>query len=127
MTPNQDLIRDMLEFIQGVSLCGDPEHLAERRALHARAKAALAAPAPRARLLVTMNEGLVETVAAEGLDEVQLELVQIDFDTEGCEEGEGPIRVDGELMFVSVGEVEKMSPDEAALARTARDTWAMTP
>jgi hypothetical protein len=80
----------------------------------------------KARLLVVISGGLVETVAIEGLDDVEIELVQIDMDTDGSDVDDGCVRVEGELMFVAVGEVAVMDPDQAHLARTARDTWAMS-
>ena len=78
------------------------------------------------RLLITIDGGLVDIVAIEGLDDVEIELVKIDLDTDGSDEEDGCLRVEGDLMWVSVGTVDRMSPDEAHLARTARDTWAMT-
>lgn len=87
----------------------------------------------KARLLVTLSQGLIETVAFEALDPTlnfkasDIELVQLDFDTDGAEEGDGALNVDDYgLVFVSVGEPDEMSPEDAHLARTARDTWAIS-
>jgi hypothetical protein len=81
-----------------------------------------------ARLLVTIEDGIVE-VAVEGLPEgLELELVQVDFDTDGQDTEDDPsiLLVDGTYCFVSVGTVDTMNVDDAAFARMARDTWRMT-
>lgn len=76
-----------------------------------------------ARLLITIEDGLVSTVAVEGLPEgLVLELVQLDYDTEGSDPEEDPsiLDIEGRLAFVSVGTVGPMHVGAAATARSTR-------
>lgn len=94
------------------------------------AGAVLASTPYKARLLVTISEGLVDVVAIQALDPSfdvsAIELVKIDFDTEGACDDDGVLEFDGAEGFVSVGEVDVMSDEDARLARAARDTWALS-
>jgi hypothetical protein len=81
------------------------------------------------RLLIMISGGMVETVAVEGLPEgVELELVKLDYDTDGDGPEENPDAywVDGKVVYVTVETVGEMSADDAALARMARDAWRLT-
>jgi len=78
------------------------------------------------RLLITISGGKLDVIAIEGAGCVEIDLVIIDYDTDGYDEDDdGCVRIDGNLAFVTVSDVATMSVDEAATARIARDTWAM--
>ena len=77
------------------------------------------------RLLITINGGILDVIAVEGMSGVEIELVIIDYDTDGYDEDDdGCVRIEGNLAFVTVSDVTTMSVSEAATARIARDTWA---
>ncbi len=106
---------------------GDPEESAPACILALARQLASAGPRvekapPLRRLLVTLNGGMIETVAAEGCEGLGIELVTIDFDVEG---ENNTIEVDGERCYVTVDALPVSTPDDTALARMARDTWAL--
>lgn len=78
------------------------------------------------RIVVTINEGLVE-VAYEGFDASAIELVTIDYDTDGCDPKEdGLYKVGGELAWFSVGEMDTLDDETAKAVSLTWDHWAST-
>lgn len=75
---------------------------------------------PSPRILLVIEGGMVDTIAAEGFD-FPVRLVQIDYDTDGDEDG--VTKLDGTDCYLSVGEIDPMSADDSALASLAVKEW----
>jgi hypothetical protein len=89
--------------------------------------AILASTHYKARLIVTVEGGMVEVkldVLDPSFDASAIELVRIDLDADGADEDEVLV-IDGQDAFVSVGEIYPATDDEARFARAARDAWAL--
>lgn len=75
---------------------------------------------PSPRLLLVINGGMVETIAAEGID-FPVQFVQIDYDTDGDEDG--VTKLDGTDCYLEVSTVDAMSLEDSALASLAVKEW----
>lgn len=75
------------------------------------------------RIIVTVSEGLVSGVYFDNMDLSGVDLITIDYDTEGATEDDGVTTVGGDRAFFSVGEVTKAEDDLARDVGRAYLAW----
>lgn len=76
------------------------------------------------RIIVEINNGLVE-VYCDNLDLGQVDLIMIDYDTDGADDDD-LADVGGQRVFFSVGAVAQVDEDTGRAVAVAYDNWALT-
>lgn len=78
------------------------------------------------RIIICIDDGLVQSVNFDGIDLSHVEVVKIDYDTDGANASDGVVMVGGVEAFFDVMDMEQASDEQAADVSAAWDRWSHT-
>lgn len=82
--------------------------------------------APLPRLIITIDNGLVSGIYADGIDLSHVTAIVVDYDTDGAEEEDGATYVGGVEAFFTPRDIETAGDEMSSDIRHAYDNWALT-
>lgn len=78
------------------------------------------------RIIICIDDGLVQSVTFDGIDLAHVQVVKIDYDTDGAIAEDGVVLVGGVEAFFDVLDMEQASDDEAKAVSAAYGRWSHT-
>lgn len=78
------------------------------------------------RIVITIDQGLVANIYAEGFDASQIDVIKIDYDTEGAVAEDGVVTCDGVECFFDVLGFDEPEDEFMTAVGHAYDRWSHT-
>jgi hypothetical protein len=82
--------------------------------------------APHPRLIITINDGLISGIYADGIDLSHVTAIVVDYDTDGADAEDGVVDVGGTDAFFGPHDITDAGDEMSSDIRRAYDTWALT-